>query len=298
MSRLQAKSFDDADEVRNLPRAFARVVNLDETTVGLATWEPGWHWKEDLAALAGTASCQFLHLGYALSGRLEVVTDDGQRLEIVGGSVFEIPPGHDAWVVGDEPFVTVEWTSSRTVGRAPEGPGERVLATILFTDIVGSTATLARVGDAAWRDLLLAHNARLRQQLNEFRGREIAGTGDGVLALFDGATRAVRCGVAMARAAEQLGLEIRVGVHTGEVEIIGGNARGVAVHAAARIMSAAGPGEVLVSSTTRDLLEGSGVDLEARPPQELKGLAGARALYRVGTTAGAGAGSRGELLDS
>ena len=167
MPRLQAKSFDDADEVRNLPRAHARVVNLDESTVGLAVWQPGWHWKEDLATLAGTTSCQFLHLGYALSGRLEVVTDDGQRLEIGGGSVFEIPPGHDAWVVGDEPFVTVEWTSSRSVGRATEGPGERVLATILFTDIVGSTATLARVGDAAWRDLLLAHNARLRQQLNE-----------------------------------------------------------------------------------------------------------------------------------
>jgi class 3 adenylate cyclase len=288
MPRLQAKRFDDADEVRNLPRAFARVVNLGETTVGLATWEPGWHWKEDLGPLSGTTSCQFLHLGYALSGRLEVVTDDGQRLEIVGGSVFEIPPGHDAWVVGDEPFVTVEWTSSRTVGRAPEGPGERVLATILFTDIVGSTATLARVGDAAWRDLLLAHNARLRQQLNEFRGREIAGTGDGVLALFDGATRAVRCGVAMARAAEQLGLEIRVGVHTGEVEIIGGNVRGVAVHAAARIMSAAGAGEVFVSSTTADLLEGSGVELDALPAQELKGLPGARVLYRVAAAAGAG----------
>jgi class 3 adenylate cyclase len=283
MPRLLAKSFDAPDEVRTLSRARARIVNLDETSVGYAVWEPGWRWSVDLGPSLGTPSCPFLHLGYAISGRLAVSTEDGQRAEIAGGCVYEIPPGHDAWVVGDEPFVTVEWTSVRAVGLPGEGPDERVLATILFTDIVGSTATLARIGDAAWRDLLLRHNARVREQLNEFRGREIVGTGDGVLALFDGATRAVRCGLAMARGAEQLGLDIRVGVHTGELEIIGGNARGVAVHAAARIMSAAGPGEVFVSSTTRDLLEGSGVELEELPAQELKGLTGARTLYRVGS---------------
>jgi class 3 adenylate cyclase len=277
-----AKSFDRPDEIRDLPSAHARILNLDEATVGHAVWEPGWRWSTHLRPIAGTASCQFLHLGYAISGRLGVTTDDGQEIEVAGGSVYEIPPGHDAWVVGDEPFVTVEWTSVRGVGRPAEAPGERVLATILFTDIVGSTSTLERIGDAAWREVLLRHNARLREEINAFRGREIVGTGDGVLALFDGATRGVQCGVAMTRAAEALGLAIRVGVHTGEVEVIGGNARGVAVHAAARVMSAAGPSEVVVSSTTRDLLEGSGIELEELPPQELKGLTGARTLYRVG----------------
>jgi class 3 adenylate cyclase len=280
------KSLDTPDEVRDMPRATARIVNLDEATVGISTWEPGWHWRTDLAPLTGTASCPFLHLGYAISGQLEVTTDEGEQAVVRAGTVYEIPPGHDARVVGDEPFVTVEWTSVRSVGVAPEGPGERILSTILFTDIVGSTATLERIGDAAWRELLLTHNARLREQLNVFRGREIATTGDGVLALFDGATRAVRCGVALTRIADRLGVAIRVGVHTGEVELIGGNARGVAVHAAARIMSAADGGEVLVSSTTRDLLEGSGIELEALPPIELKGLTGARTLYRVLSSGG------------
>ena len=201
-------------------------------------------------------------------------------------SIYEIPPGHDAWVVGDEPWVTLEWTSARTFALPAEGPGESMLLSVLFTDIVDSTATLHRVGDVAWRDLLIAHNRLLREDLNTFRGREVATTGDGFLAVFDGATRAVRCGMAMVRSARTLGLSIRVGVHTGEVEFVGEEARGLAVHAAARVMSLAGPDEVLVSSTTRDLLEGSGVVLEDAGTHELKGLPGVRAVSRVVGTGG------------
>ena len=177
--------------------------------------------------------------------------------------------------------MTLEWTSARAFGVPTEGPGERVLATVLFTDIVGSTTMLEQVGDAAWRDLLTAHNRLLRDDLNVFRGREITTTGDGFLALFDGATRAARCGLAMTRSARRAGLEIRVGLHTGEVEMVGADARGLAVHAAARVMSFAGPGEVLVSSTTRDLLEGSDLALEDAGAHELKGLAGERRLFRL-----------------
>jgi class 3 adenylate cyclase len=184
-------------------------------------------------------------------------------------------------VVGDEPWETVEWTSARIVGVAPDGPGERVLATVLFTDIVDSTATLQRLGDSAWRSTLREHDARLRGELNVFRGREVATTGDGFLAVFDGATRAVRCGAAMAHSVQAIGLQIRVGLHTGEVEFAGSNVRGVAVHAAARVMSLAGPGEVLVSSTTSDLLEGSGIRLEDAGAHELKGLSGLRQVYRL-----------------
>ena len=155
------------------------------------------------------------------------------------------------------------------------------LATVLFTDIVDSTANLERIGDAAWRDLLATHNRLLREDLNVFRGREVTTTGDGFLAVFDGATRAVRCGVAMTRSAQRAGLAIRVGLHTGEVEMVGSNARGLAVHAAARVMSFAGSGEVLVSSTTKDLLEGSDLTLEDAGLHELKGLAGGRRLFRV-----------------
>jgi class 3 adenylate cyclase len=281
MPRLQVKTFADPDERRTFPKGHAEVVNLDESTVGRSQWEPGWRWTTHLAPVAGTPSCQVHHLGLSVSGRLRVETDAGESIDIPPDSIYEIPPGHDAWVVGDEPWVTVEWTSARIVGVAPEGPGGRTLATVLFTDIVDSTATLQRLGDAVWRDLLLKHNARLRDALNTYRGREVATTGDGFLAVFDGATNAVRCGVAMARAARDIGLPIRVGVHTGEVEFVGGNVRGLAVHTAARVMSLAGPDEVYVSATTSDLLEGSGVELEDAGAHELKGLSGPRRVFRV-----------------
>jgi class 3 adenylate cyclase len=286
MPRLQSRRFDSSDEIRAFPHGRAQVLTLDESPVGRATYEPGWRWTSDIAAIAGTATCQLHHLGYSISGAMHVVTDDGQEIDIEPESIYEIPAGHDAWVVGDQPWVTVEWTSAKSFGVAPEGPGERVVASVLFTDIVDSTATMQRVGDSAWHDLLSAHNRVVREELNQFRGREVATTGDGFLAVFDGATRAVRCGVAMARSAEKLGLAIRVGVHTGEVEFVGSNARGVAVHTAARVMSFAGPDEVVVSSTTRDLLEGSGVNLEDVGAHELKGLVGERRLYRVGASAG------------
>ena len=281
MPRLQTRRFATPDEVRTFAHGHAEVLKLDESAVGRATYEPGWRWTTDMPSIAGTPTCQLHHLGYSISGVMHVVTDDGQEIDIEAESVYEIPAGHDAWVVGDAPWTTVEWTSARTFGVAPEGPGERVLATVLFTDIVDSTATLERIGDAAWRDVLLVHNRRLRDELNVFRGREIATTGDGFLAVFDGATRAVRCGAAMARSAQQIGLAIRVGLHTGEVEFVGPDARGVAVHAAARVMSFAGPGEVLISSTTNDLLEGSGLTLEEAGAQELKGLSGERRLFRL-----------------
>lgn len=283
MPRLQFKSFATPDEHRSFPFGSAGVVNLGEATVGLARWEPGWRWSTHLAALAGTSSCQVHHLGYAISGRLHVEMDDGQTIEIPPDSAYEIPSGHDASVVGDEAFVTLEWTSAHVVGIGAEGAGERVLATVLFTDIVDSTATLERVGDDAWRDLLNEHNRRMRDQLNRFRGREIVTTGDGFLAVFDSPSRAVRCGLAMTEAARAMGISIRVGAHSGEVEFVGGDTRGVAVHAAARVLARASADEVLVSSTTHDLLEGSGLTLEEAGTHDLKGLVGSRTLYRVAT---------------
>ena len=161
----------------------------------------------------------------------------------------------------------------------PDAAEERTLATILFTDIVDSTATVERVGDAAWRTMLLDHNDQMRAQLDRFRGREITTTGDGFVAVFDGAARSVRCAAAMRAAAEGLGLPIRAGLHTGEVELTGGNARGVAVHAAARVAALAGPGQILVSSTTHDLLEGSVLQFVDRGRHTLKGLDGERQVF-------------------
>jgi len=281
MPSLQAKPFAASDDLRPFPNGRAEVVTIDEASVGRVTYEPGWRWSTDLAPIMGTPTCQLHHFGFAVSGSMHILMDSGEALDIPAGSVFEIPPGHDAWVEGDQPWVAVVWTSIRTYALAPDGPGERVLATVLFTDIVNSTSTLERVGDTTWRDMLGAHNDRLRDELNVYRGREIATTGDGILAVFDSATRAVQAALAMSRSARDMGLAIRIGIHTGEIVFAGANIRGVAVHAAARVMALAGPDEVLVSSTTSDLLEGSDVRLDDLGAYDLKGLSGPRRVFRV-----------------
>jgi len=152
---------------------------------------------------------------------------------------------------------------------------------LLFTDIVGSTAKLAQLGDARWRAMLVEHNSAMRIELERHRGRELKTTGDGFLAAFDSALRAVRCAQAMVGAARRVGLEIRAGCHTGEVEIVQGDVYGGAVHAAARVLSLAGDSEVLASWTTRDLLAGSSVRLESRGHHALKGFEGEREVFRV-----------------
>ena len=207
--------------------------------------------------------------------------DDGTSLVIGSDDAYEVPPGHDAWVVGDVPYDSVEFTSAHAFSLSPEELGERVLATILFSDIVTSTETLERIGDRAWARLLHEHNMRIRAAIDRFRGRELDAAGDGFVALFDGAAKAVRAALLMDPSVAELGLRVRVGIHTSEVEIVGGRARGVAVHTAARVASLAGAGDVLVSGTTRDLLDGSGLPLEARGEHELKGLSGVRPIFAV-----------------
>lgn len=276
---------DAASDVRAFPKGRAEVVAIDESMVGRVTYGAGWRWSKDLAPIMGTVTCQLHHVGYAVSGVMHIAMDDGAALDIPAGSAFEIPPGHDAWVVGDEPWVAISWNSLRSYALGGDDRSERVLATVLFTDIVDSTATLERVGDVVWRDLLSTHNVRLRDELDSFRGREIATTGAGFLAVFDSASRAARAACAMRRSALALGLPIRVGLHTGEVEFVGGNVRGVAVHVAQRVMSLAGPDEVFVSATTADLLQGSGLKLDDAGMHPLKGLAGRHRVFRLAPSA-------------
>jgi class 3 adenylate cyclase len=156
-----------------------------------------------------------------------------------------------------------------------------LLATVLFTDIVRSTEHLAESGDRKWRDLLDAHDRTIRRQLERFRGREVGTRGDGFVATFDGPGRAIECGCAMRDAVEAIGLQIRVGVHTGEIEIRDDDVAGVAVHIAARVQQHAGPAEVLVSSTVKDLVAGSDVEFDDRGEHELKGVPGTWRLFSV-----------------
>jgi class 3 adenylate cyclase len=256
------------------------VVNLDETAVGRIKMEPGWRWSTDAKPKVGTPSCQVRHLGAAVGGALRVLTNDGTEMEIHAGDAYEIPPGHDAWVVGDAPYEAIEFASARVFG-ATEGASARTLGTILMTDIVGSTATLERVGDAKWHSMLLEHNDRLRAQIERFGGREVRTTGDGFQVLFTGAERAVKCATAMIDALADIEIRIRAGLHTGDVELAAGNLHGIAVHVAARVSALAGPSEVLVSSVTRDLLDGSGLTFEERGVYELKGLSGPRPVFAL-----------------
>lgn len=158
---------------------------------------------------------------------------------------------------------------------------ERVLATVLFADIVGSTAHAARLGDRRWHDLLNAFYGVVRTELTRFRGRELDSAGDSVFATFDGPARAIRCASAVTDAVRPLDINVRAGLHTGECEVIGAKVGGLAVHIGARIAALAGPGEVLVSSTVRDLVAGSGLRFHERGTAELKGVPGEWRLYAV-----------------
>ena len=195
-----------------------------------------------------------------------------QLVELSG--VDHVPWGCDADAIVDEieEFVT-------GVRRGPEP--DRVLATVLFTDIVGSTEKAAALGDRRWQDLLDHHHALVRRELERHRGREIATAGDGFLAVFDGPARAVRCARAIGDAVRALGIEVRAGVHTGECIVTGTTLGGISVHIGARVAALANPGEVLVSSTVKDLVAGSGLSFRERGSETLKGVPGEWRLFAV-----------------
>ncbi len=201
--------------------------------------------------------------------------EDSRFVELEGEDHFPWVGNSDAALEAIEEFLT---------GVRPGPAPERVLATVLFTDIVDSTRRATEMGDRRWRDLLEEHQQLVRERLARFEGREIKTTGDGFLAIFDGPTRAAECARAIADDMPALGIEVRAGLHTGEVELIGEDIGGIAVHVAARISALAGPGEVLTSRTVRDLAAGSGVDFEPFGRHELKGVPDEWEIYSVAST--------------
>ena len=184
------------------------------------------------------------------------------------------------WLDDHEPFVSALERYIESV-QHEEAELDRMLATVLFTDIVGSTDKACEVGDACWKELLEKHNATTRALLARYRGTEVKATGDGFLATFDGPARAVKCAQGICAAVKPLGLEVRAGCHTGEIELLGADVGGIAVHIGARVGALAGPSEVLVSSTVKDLVAGSGLLFADRGKHELKGMPGAWRLYAV-----------------
>ena len=200
--------------------------------------------------------------------------------QIPGARYLELPGmDHLPWA-GDAEAVLGEIEEFLTGARSVPEP-DRVLATVMFTDIVGSTERAAELGDARWRELLSAHQTAVRRELGRFGGREVKTLGDGYLATFDGPARGIRCGREIAEATRSLGLEVRIGLHCGEVELMDGDVGGIAVHIAARVGALAAAGEVLVSSTVKDLVAGSGISFADRGAQQLKGISDEWRLFAV-----------------
>jgi pimeloyl-ACP methyl ester carboxylesterase len=203
--------------------------------------------------------------------------------QIVGSRIVELPGDEHFFWVAEYDTMVAEIEKFVNAFRGQEVELERFLATVLFTDIVGSTETGARVGDHAWKALVEAHHARVRGQLARFRGREIDTAGDGFFATFDGPGRGIRCAQAIIHAVYDLGIDVRAGLHTGECEQIGDKVGGIAVNIGARVAAEAGASEVLVSQTVKDLTAGSGIEFEDAGEHRLKGVPDPWRLYRVTT---------------
>jgi class 3 adenylate cyclase/pimeloyl-ACP methyl ester carboxylesterase len=211
-----------------------------------------------------------------------VVPAQGKQVadHIPGAKYVELP-GRNMWHFVEPWRASFQEVAEFLTGHQAEVADDRVLATVLFTDIVDSTRRAAEIGDRDWHALLDAHDAVVRSQLARFRGREVNTSGDGFLAMFDGPQRAIRCAMAIRDAVQTLGIEVRAGLHTGECEVRGDGIGGIGVHIGARVSALAGPNDVLVSSTLRDLVIGSGLEFEDRGAHQLKGVPGEWRLFAV-----------------
>jgi class 3 adenylate cyclase len=211
-----------------------------------------------------------------------VITADGSRhlAENIPGARLWQQPGEHLIGTGDVDALADEVEEFLT-GVRPAPEPDRVLATVLFTDLVGSTRLAAELGDRAWRERLDHHDELCRHEVERHRGRYVKATGDGLLATFDGPARAIRCALTIVRGVRALGLDARAGLHTGEVELRGDDVGGIAVHIAARVMQPARPGEVFVSQAVPLLVAGSGIKFEERGEHELKGVPGRWGLFAV-----------------
>lgn len=272
------QSLDRPDERRELPGIRLDFVTVGDLFCNRSITQPGWRWSTHIGPIAGTGSCQVAHRGIVLSGQMRVEMDDGEVVDLVPGIVHIIPAGHDAVVIGDEPVVMLDISTTSAEYGQP-ATGERILATLLFSDIVGSTPLAERLGDHRWKRTLIDHDRVIAEAVHRFRGVVVDTTGDGVFARFDGAARAIEAAVAIRAALDELTIPVRIGLHTGEVEVAGSEIRGLVVHETARIMALAGAGEILVSDITRQLTSGSAFTFEDRGTVSLRGVSEDRRVF-------------------
>jgi class 3 adenylate cyclase len=271
MGRIQHKSIHAPDEIRDLPMLTLKLVRLSSLTIGHGTVQPGWRWSTHMRVETDEPLCQIHHVQLLLSGRFAIQMEDGEYAEIEPFEVFDVPPGHDVWVLGDEPVEVVDFLGNiEQLGRPASK--DRIVTTLLMTDIVDSTATASRLGDTTWKQKLGEHNRLVRGRLERYLGKEVNTTGDGFLAMFASTVAAIRCAVSIRDATARMELPVRIGIHTGEVELLPGDIGGLAVHAAARVMALGGASEIMVSSSTRGLVEDGDLRFESRGVHQLKGL--------------------------
>ena len=271
MVRIERRSLTATDDVREWPLLTVNMLKVGALTIGYGMVQPGWRWSTHMRKETDEPLCQVHHLQLLLSGRFAVEMADGEYAEIEPNEVFDVPPGHDAWVIGDEPAILVDFLGNIEQLGQPASR-DRVVTTLLMTDIVDSTATASRLGDTTWKQKLGEHNRLVRGRLERYLGKEVNTTGDGFLAMFASTLAAVRCAVSIRDATAGMELPVRIGIHTGEVELLPGDIGGLAVHAAARVMALGGASEVMISSSTRGLLEDGELRFESRGMHDLKGL--------------------------
>jgi len=271
--------FDDP----SLLRWVTRMARFSATPTSIVQFERMWFETDVRQAL--------LTISVPTAVAVHAREDEEHRLETVylarripGARLVEVPANW-AGIFDPERYVAALEGFLASV-TDEEARLDRILATVLFTDVVGSTQKAAELGDRRWSELLERHNTLIRALLTRYRGQEVNTAGDGFLATFDGPARAAKCAQAICEAVEPLGLEVRAGCHTGEIELMGADVGGIAVHIGARVAALAGPGEVLVSSTVRDLVAGSGLQFAERGEHELRGVPGSWRLYAVEPTAG------------
>ena len=262
-----------------LTRSFAEYAR-QSVSPGMAIAMVQLLYESDLRRVLPTIRVPTLTITHAESAFIPPAFGQYLADHIPGARHATLPGSENLIWAGDQARMAAELQEFLT-GARPTPETDRVLATVLFTDIVGSTERAGSLGDHAWKELLDRHYAIADEQLARFRGRQVVTTGDGLLATFDGPARAIRCAQAIETGIRAIGLEIRAGLHAGEIELAGSDVRGMAVHIGARIAALAAAGEVLVSSTVKDLVVGSGIEFDDRSVHSLKGVPGEWHLYAV-----------------